>query len=532
MWHRAARPATAASAGAGAAPEAPPRNILIAVDGSADSEYACEWVLAHLLRRGSDVLHVASCVPYFPAVGGFFTMDDGRVAALDIERMLEQVRGPRSGQGIAAAQPGAVPCLAGHDICSCQFDLLPYCCCHDPRAREQEDRHLAQAEARMQEWCSKMLGGRGVHYIVEILREDPATVGDRSMIGKAICEKAELLDVRGRGREQETAAELRFGRGSRARANEWRWRRSSDPTPMPWLHSCQASAVVIASHAKSALSEFILGSVADHCIHHCSAPVLVLHAPQGPGALSRLASRVLGRQPAAASSLSSSGLVTSGDFSSDEPNLFGLTADAPGIGSQSAAAFDAPSALVGPGLGERGAPLPRAAAAAEGAAEGAAAAEGGRRILLAVDDSPASDKACVWTLENVVRLDDTVVLLHIIPTLPVRAMWGGPVDGAVFYMEPLPVHDFAAASDRDMEHRFEPKLKAAGVAYQKEILLEATEASVQGIGQAICDRAAAEGAAVVVLGSHTRAGLQEFLLGSVTSYTAHNCEAPVAVLHP
>lgn len=440
MWHRAARPATAASAGAGAAPEAPPRNILIAVDGSADSEYACEWVLAHLLRRGSDVLHVASCVPYFPAVGGFFTMDDGRVAALDIERMLEQ-----------------------------------------------EDRHLAQAEARMQEWCSKMLGGRGVHYIVEILREDPATVGDRSMIGKAICEKAELLD---------------------------------------------ASAVVIASHAKSALSEFILGSVADHCIHHCSAPVLVLHAPQGPGALSRLASRVLGRQPAAASSLSSSGLVTSGDFSSDEPNLFGLTADAPGIGSQSAAAFDAPSALVGPGLGERGAPLPRAAAAAEGAAEGAAAAEGGRRILLAVDDSPASDKACVWTLENVVRLDDTVVLLHIIPTLPVRAMWGGPVDGAVFYMEPLPVHDFAAASDRDMEHRFEPKLKAAGVAYQKEILLEATEASVQGIGQAICDRAAAEGAAVVVLGSHTRAGLQEFLLGSVTSYTAHNCEAPVAVLHP
>ena len=41
----------------------------------------------------------------------------------------------------------------------------------------------------------------------------------------------------------------------------------------------------------------------------------------------------------------------------------------------------------------------------------------------------------------------------------------------------------------------------------------------QGIGGAICDRATAEGAALVVLGSHTRAGLQEFLLGCVRART-------------
>lgn len=54
---------------------------------------------------------------------------------------------------------------------------------------------------------------------------------------------------------------------------------------------------------------------------------------------------------------------------------------------------------------------------------------------------------------------------------------------------------------------------------------------MQGIGAAICDRAAAEGAALVVLGSQTRAGLEEFMLGSIATFVSHHCTAPVAVLH-
>lgn len=62
--------------------------------------------------------------------------------------------------------------------------------------------------------------------------------------------------------------------------------------------------MVIASHQKSSLSEFVLGSVAAHCTTHSSRPVLVLHAPHAgpdpPGLLDRLAS-------AAASVLSGGG---------------------------------------------------------------------------------------------------------------------------------------------------------------------------------------------------------------------------------
>ena len=39
--------------------------------------------------------------------------------------------------------------------------------------------------------------------------------------------------------------------------------------------------LVIASHAKSGLSEWLLGSVANYLTHHCEAPVLVLHRPKG-----------------------------------------------------------------------------------------------------------------------------------------------------------------------------------------------------------------------------------------------------------
>ena len=69
---------------------------------------------------------------------------------------------------------------------------------------------------------------------------------------------------------------------------------------------------MVASHAKSGLSEFVLGSVAAHCMQHSRRPVLVLHAPQrqrgmkpsGGGVLDRLASAAAnvlgGGHPAAA----------------------------------------------------------------------------------------------------------------------------------------------------------------------------------------------------------------------------------------
>jgi len=45
-----------------------------------------------------------------------------------------------------------------------------------------------------------------------------------------------------------------------------------------------AAAVVMASHNKSSLAEFFLGSITNFCTHHCTKPVVVLHnLPHGPG---------------------------------------------------------------------------------------------------------------------------------------------------------------------------------------------------------------------------------------------------------
>lgn len=40
-----------------------------------------------------------------------------------------------------------------------------------------------------------------------------------------------------------------------------------------------------------------------------------------------------------------------------------------------------------------------------------------------------------------------------------------------------------------------------------------------------------QGPSIVVVGSHMRGGLAEFMLGSVASYLTHHCASPVAVLH-
>ena len=38
-----------------------------------------------------------------------------------------------------------------------------------------------------------------------------------------------------------------------------------------------AAAMVMASHSRSTLQHFFLGSVTDYCTHHCLLPVLVVH---------------------------------------------------------------------------------------------------------------------------------------------------------------------------------------------------------------------------------------------------------------
>jgi len=51
-------------------------------------------------------------------------------------------------------------------------------------------------------------------------------------------------------------------------------------------------------------------------------------------------------------------------------------------------------------------------------------------------------------------------------------------------------------------------------------------------GRVICDVAKAENADLIIVGSHGRKGLAEFLIGSVSSYVMHRAPCSVLVVHP
>jgi hypothetical protein len=53
-----------------------------------------------------------------------------------------------------------------------------------------------------------------------------------------------------------------------------------------------AAAVVVGAHRKSALAEFIMGSISNFLVHQCSVPVAVLHAPRAEVASCLVACRV------------------------------------------------------------------------------------------------------------------------------------------------------------------------------------------------------------------------------------------------
>lgn len=51
------------------------------------------------------------------------------------------------------------------------------------------------------------------------------------------------------------------------------------------------------------------------------------------------------------------------------------------------------------------------------------------------------------------------------------------------------------------------------------------------ISAALCRQTKADGAAAIVIGSASRGGLKEALLGSIAANLAHNCDVPVVVVH-
>jgi len=128
----------------------------------------------------------------------------------------------------------------------------------------------------------------------------------------------------------------------------------------------------------------------------------------------------------------------------------------------------------------------------------------GRDILIAVDHGPNSKHAFDWALAHLVRLADTIHLIHAVSSLKNNVVY----EATQGLMEKLAVEAFEVA------------------------MVKTLARTVEGdAGMAICKEAERLKPAAVVMGTRGRSLFQSVLQGSVSEYCFHNCKtAPIVIV--
>jgi nucleotide-binding universal stress UspA family protein len=135
-------------------------------------------------------------------------------------------------------------------------------------------------------------------------------------------------------------------------------------------------------------------------------------------------------------------------------------------------------------------------------------------VLLATDLGPASESATDRALELAVQLEAGLLIVSVIGTPPTR-----------------PAGEVAPRMDQLRDRR----QSAAGalVSRGREAGVAARFLIWSGDpGESIVAAAEAEGANLIVVGSHGRTGFNRSLMGSVSDYVIRHARAPVVVVRP
>ncbi|KAK9020521.1 hypothetical protein V6N11_010542 [Hibiscus sabdariffa] len=126
----------------------------------------------------------------------------------------------------------------------------------------------------------------------------------------------------------------------------------------------------------------------------------------------------------------------------------------------------------------------------------------GRDIVIAVDHGPKSKHAFDWALIHLVRLADTIHLVHAVSSVRNQIVY----DTSQGLMEKLAVEAFEVRS---------------------------TARIIEGdAGKVICKEAERLKPAAVVMGTRGRSLIQSVLQGSVSEYCFHNCKAAPVIIVP
>jgi nucleotide-binding universal stress UspA family protein len=135
------------------------------------------------------------------------------------------------------------------------------------------------------------------------------------------------------------------------------------------------------------------------------------------------------------------------------------------------------------------------------------------RVVVGIDGSPTSDAALVWAHDAARRAGATLRIVHTW-TYPYDVMQLGGEDPRVALRE---------TAQRELDEAVKEAL-ALGEVEVEAVLVE------DGTAHALL--AAADGADLLVLGSHGRGGLRSLLLGSVSQTVVQHTTCPVAVIRP
>ncbi|ROP35601.1 universal stress protein [Saccharothrix texasensis] len=143
------------------------------------------------------------------------------------------------------------------------------------------------------------------------------------------------------------------------------------------------------------------------------------------------------------------------------------------------------------------------------------------RVVVGVDGSEPSDRAIAFAADHAARHGGSLVGVHATTGLPVDALTPGGAWGQGMGFE-LDVEQLEGAAETLIARSFE-----APLARHPELRVERVVSPARP-AQALVE--AAEGAALLVVGSHGHGAVRRALLGSVSHAMLHHAPCPVAVV--
>ena len=153
-----------------------------------------------------------------------------------------------------------------------------------------------------------------------------------------------------------------------------------------------------------------------------------------------------------------------------------------------------------------------------------------RTIVLPVDGTELSELAVHWTANHVARKGDVVKLIHVIPSVPF--LLPTPTLG----LSPATMLLGAEVEARNLEesmgyiqNALVPILQQHDLEYEIDSTIQITDGSTETLAKKILEHAT--DAHLIVIGSASHGGINEFVFGSIANYIDHHATVPVIVVH-